>query len=139
VSTGSPFGGDGSGTVGSAGGDRILVRGLRVQAIHGVLPVEQERPQPFSIDLELRVDLAAAASSDRLEDTVDYGRVAERAAAVVSAGPPRQLIESLAGAVAAAVLDVDRRVEEVTVTLRKLEPPLPLDLDDVGVRVTRRR
>ncbi len=139
MSTGSPSDGDGSGPVQAAGGDRILVRGLRVQATHGVLPAEQERSQPFSIDLELLVDLAAAAHSDRLEETVDYGRVAECAVAVVSAGPPRQLIESLAGRVAAAVLDVDRRIEEVTVTLRKLQPPLPLDLDDVGVRMTRRR
>jgi len=139
VSTGSPSDGDGSGPAHAAGSDRILIRGLRVQATHGVLPAEQERSQPFSIDLELRVDLAAAAHSDRLEETVDYGRVAECAVAVVSAGPPRQLIESLAGRVAAAVLDVDRRIEEVTVTLRKLQPPLPLDLDDVGVRMTRRR
>ena len=121
------------------GADRILVRGLRVLGTHGVLPAEAARPQPFAIDLELRVDLAAAAASDRLEDTVDYGRVAERAASVVSSGPPRQLIESLAAAVATAVLDLDPRVEEVTVTLRKLEPPLPLELTDVGVRVTRKR
>jgi 7,8-dihydroneopterin aldolase/epimerase/oxygenase len=139
VSTGGPSGGEGSEPEQPAGGDRILVRGLRVQATHGVLPAEQERSQPFSIDLELRVDLAASAQSDRLEDTVDYGRVAECAVAVVSAGPPRQLIESLAGRVAAAVLDVDPRIEDVTVTLRKLQPPLPLDLDDVGVRVTRHR
>jgi 7,8-dihydroneopterin aldolase/epimerase/oxygenase len=104
-----------------------------------VLPGEREAAQPFEIDLELRVDLAPAAASDRLEDTVDYGRVADRAASVVSAGPPRRLIESLATAVAAAVLEVDGRVVEVTVTLRKLEPPLPFELADVGVRITRRR
>lgn len=121
------------------GPDRILVRGLRVLGTHGVLPAEADRPQPFAIDLELRVDLAAAAASDRLEDTVDYGRVAERAVAVVASGPPRRLIETLAASVAAAVLDVDPRVEEVTVTLRKLEPPLSLELTDVGVRLTRHR
>ncbi len=139
MSTSNPIGGDASGSDQTRDGDRILVRGLRVWATHGVLPAEQERAQPFSIDLELQVDLAAAATSDRLEDTVDYGRVADRAVAVVAAGRPRQLIESLAEAVAAAVLHTDRRVEEVTVTLRKLEPPLSLDLSDVGVRVTRRR
>jgi 7,8-dihydroneopterin aldolase/epimerase/oxygenase len=110
-----------------------------VQGIHGVLPAEQERPQPFEIDLDLAVDLTAAAASDRLEDTVDYGRVAERASSIVDGGPPHQLIESLADAVANAVLEVDHRIEEVTVSVRKLEPPLPLDLSDVGVRMTRRR
>jgi dihydroneopterin aldolase len=129
----------GGSTDGGDDRDRIQVRGLRVRAIHGVLPAERERPQPFEIDLDLTVDVAAAAASDRLEDTVDYGRVAERAASVVGSGPPRQLLESLADAVARAVLEVDRRIEGVTVTVRKLEPPLPLDICDVGVRITRRR
>jgi 7,8-dihydroneopterin aldolase/epimerase/oxygenase len=139
VSTGSRKGGEGEEPDVGDSADRILVRGLRVLGTHGVLPAEAKGPQPFAIDLELRVDLAAAAASDRLEDTVDYGRVAQRAASVVSSGPPRQLIETLAGSVATAVLDVDPRVEEVTVTLRKLEPPLSLELTDVGVRVTRKR
>lgn len=121
------------------GGDRIEVRGLRVPGVHGVLDVERERPQPFEVDLSLRVDLAGAEASDRLADTVDYGEVAGRAAGVIAEGPAHALLESLAGAVAAAVLDVDRRIEAVTVTLRKLEPPLPHELRDVGVRLTRVR
>ena len=52
-------------------------RGLRALGVHGVLPEEQVRPQPFEVDVELIVDLAAAAASDRLDDTVDYGAVAE--------------------------------------------------------------
>lgn len=123
----------------STGSDRILVRGLRVMGIHGVLSSERERPQPFEIDLELSFDLAAAAASDQLTDTIDYGQVAERAASVVADGPSHRLLESLADAVAMAALDVDGRARSVTVTLRKLEPPLPLDVADVGVRLTRHR
>ncbi|MBV8464062.1 MAG: dihydroneopterin aldolase [Acidimicrobiales bacterium] len=119
--------------------DRIEVRGLRVHGVHGVLPAERERAQPFELDLDLDVDLGAAGSSDRLADTVDYGLVAERAAAVVEAGPSRSLLESLAQAVASAVLDVDARIRAVTVDLRKLEPPLPVALSHVGVRITRSR
>ncbi|HLH27572.1 MAG TPA: dihydroneopterin aldolase [Acidimicrobiales bacterium] len=119
--------------------DRIEVRGLRVGGVHGVLPEERERPQPFEVDLELAVDLEPAGASDRLEDTVDYGRVVEAAASVVAGGPARALLESLAEAVARSVLDVDLRIAEVAVAVRKLEPPLPFALTDVGVRIVRRR
>jgi dihydroneopterin aldolase len=119
--------------------DRIEVRGLVVRGIHGELPSERDRPQPFGIDLELDVDLSAAGASDRLEDTVDYGEVAVRAAGVVSSTRSHRLLESLAEGVARAVLDVDARIEAVTVVLRKLQPPLDLELADVGVRITRRR
>ena len=123
---------------GDDGGDRIQLRGLRVVGTHGVLPEEQDRAQPFEIDLDLTVDLAPAAGSDRLSDTVDYGEVATRAAGVV-AGRSFELLESLAGAVAEATLASDPRITAVTVHLRKLRPPLALDLGTVGVRITRRR
>ena len=55
--------------------DRILVSGLREMGVHGVLAEEQERAQPFGVDLELLVDLAPAGASDALADTVDYGVV----------------------------------------------------------------
>ena len=49
--------------------------GLRVLGVHGVLPEEQVRAQPFEVDLELHVDLAAAGKSDDLADTVSYADV----------------------------------------------------------------
>jgi dihydroneopterin aldolase len=125
-------------TGGDDGGDRIQLRGLRVVGTHGVLPEEQARPQPFELDLDLAVDLALASVSDRLADTVDYGAVAELAAGVV-AGPSFELLEALAEAIAQAALASDLRITEVTVHLRKLRPPLPMDLDTVGVRITRRQ
>ncbi|HEX3839924.1 MAG TPA: dihydroneopterin aldolase [Acidimicrobiales bacterium] len=118
--------------------DRIELRGLRVLGVHGVLPEEQVKPQPFELDLDLEVDLAKAGRSDALDDTVDYAGVVERAGAVIS-GPERyRLLEALAEAIAATAL-ADGRVASVTVGLRKLEPPLEADIATVGVRITRRR
>ena len=120
-------------------GDAIVLRGLRVVGTHGVLPEEKRRAQPFEVDLELHVDLAPAGDSDRLEDTVDYAGVADAAAAVVAGPSSYDLLEALAGAVASAALASDPRVTAVTVDLRKLQPPLALDIATVGVRVTRQR
>ena len=115
--------------------DRVLISGLRVLGVHGVLPEEQARAQPFEIDLELAVDLAVAGASDALADTVDYAAVADAAVAVVRDESYR-LLERLATRIA-EVCRADGRVTAVVVTVRKLHPPVPLELDHVGVRIER--
>jgi len=117
--------------------DLIQLRGLRVVAVCGVLPEERERPQPFEIDLDVETDLSAAASSDALADTLDYGAMAEAVTAVVQ-GARCDLLERLAGLVADCVLD-DDRVAGVTVSVRKLRPPVPVDLATAGVTLRRTR
>jgi len=109
-----------------------------VLGTHGALPEERTRAQPFEVDLDLAVDLGPAEGSDRLADTVDYGEVATTVAEVVS-GPSFELLEALAGAVATATLTSDPRITSVTVHLRKLRPPVAVDVADIGVRITRHR
>ena len=116
-------------------GDVIELRGLRAMGVHGVLPEEKDRPQPFEVDLELTVDLVAAAKSDDLADTVDYGVVAENAVAVITE-ERHQLLERIAERIAAVALG-DGRVTSVTVTVRKLRPPLSVEAGHVAVRITR--
>ena len=122
-----------------SGADTIELRGLRVVGTHGVLPEEQTRAQPFALDLTLAVDLAPAGASDALADTVDYGAVADAVAAVVAGPRSFALLEALADVVATTVLDHDPRITAVTVTIRKLRPPLPHDVATVGVTITRAR
>jgi len=117
--------------------DRIALRGLRVRGHHGVFEHERRDGQDFVLDLVLDVDLAKAGASDDLADTVDYGALAEGAAAVV-AGPPRRLIEAVAGEVAQRVL-ADDRVAAVEVTLHKPQAPITVPFDDVAVVVRRSR
>ncbi|HEX7277045.1 MAG TPA: 2-amino-4-hydroxy-6-hydroxymethyldihydropteridine diphosphokinase [Acidimicrobiales bacterium] len=116
--------------------DRIELRGLRVLGVHGALPEEQDRAQPFEVDLDVDVDLSVAGSSDHLSDTVDYGAVTAVAAAVVG-GERFRLLERLAERIASSVTEVDPRIRAVTVTVRKLRPPLPADLTSAGVRIRR--
>ena len=140
--------------------DTIQLRGLRVVGRHGVLPEEKERAQPFEVDLDLEVDLSRAGATDALGDTVDYGAVVDAVAAVV-AGEHSDLLEHLAERIARAALaaagsvgsgpagsagsgpagsaGAGPAVEAVTVTLRKLRPPVAADLASAGVRIHRRR
>jgi dihydroneopterin aldolase len=118
--------------------DQIELQGLRLLALVGALPEERNRAQPLEVDLYLTVDLATAGASDTLADTVDYGAVCTAVEGVVAIGWVR-LLERLAERMAAAVLAVDERVDEVTVAVRKLRPPVPQDLATSGVRIARRR
>ena len=118
-------------------GDRIEIRGLRVLGVHGVLPEEQGRSQPFELDLDVDLDTTAAAASDDVADTVDYGAAVEVARRVVETHS-YALMETLAAKVAETLL-ADPRVSGVTVALRKLRPPVAADLDTAGVRIHRAR
>ena len=115
--------------------DRITLSGLRVRGRHGVYEAERVQGQDFLVDVVLELDLAPAARSDDVADTVHYGELAQRLAAIV-AGEPVRLIETLADRLAAACL-ADARVRAVTVTVHKPQAPIPLEFADVAVTLRR--
>jgi dihydroneopterin aldolase len=117
--------------------DRITLTGLRVFGYHGVFEHEKRDGQDFLVDVTVWLDLTAAAASDDLTQTVHYGELAERVAAIV-AGDARDLIETVAGDIADEVL-TDDRVREVEVTVHKPSAPIPLSFQDVAVTVRRAR
>ncbi|MGH3614512.1 MAG: dihydroneopterin aldolase [Pseudonocardia sp.] len=117
--------------------DRIELRGLRVRGRHGVYAEERRDGQDFVVDVVASLDLRAAAASDDLADTLDYGALAVRVAAIVG-GAPCDLIETVAGRVADDVLS-DGRVLVVEVTVHKPQAPIPLAFADVAVVLRRWR
>ncbi|WP_300266843.1 dihydroneopterin aldolase [Microbacterium sp.] len=117
--------------------DEIRLTGLTVFGRHGVFDHERENGQEFVIDLRLQLELAAAAASDDVTDTVHYGELAEKVTAVVG-GEAVDLIETLAERIATVVLE-DERVQRVGVTVHKPQAPIPLTFSDVSVTVHRER
>ncbi len=117
--------------------DRIELRGLTIRGNHGVFDYERRDGQDFVIDITVWLDLQAAAASDDLADTVDYGGLAQRAADIV-AGPPRQLIETVAAEIADDVMR-DERIHAVEVVVHKPAAPIPLEFTDVAVVARRSR
>jgi dihydroneopterin aldolase len=122
----------------AGGADRIALRGMRFEGYHGVGDDEQRFPQLIEVDLELEVDLAAAARSDALEDTIDYGPLVGMVRVVVEDGRQR-LLEGIAGAIADRVLDRAPTATAVIVRVRKLAVPLDADLDHAEVTLRRER
>ncbi len=117
--------------------DRIRVVGITARGHHGVFDHERADGQDFVVDVTLEMDLGAAADSDDLSDTVDYGGLAAAVAADIE-GEPLNLIEALA----ARIADTCLRIEHVTcaeVTVHKPQAPMPVRVADVAVTLVRRR
>jgi dihydroneopterin aldolase len=117
--------------------DTITLTGLRVRGNHGVYDFERSQGQEFVVDVVLSLALDAAAKSDDVVDTVHYGELADRLAAIV-AGEPVNLIETLASRLADACL-ADPRVSAATVTVHKPSAPIAHAFTDVAVTVRRAR
>lgn len=117
--------------------DRIELRGLTVRGHHGVYEQERADGQDFVIDITVWIDLTAAAASDNLSDTFDYGALAQRAAEIV-AGPARNLIETVAGEIAEDVMH-DERVQAVEAVVHKPQAPMSPTVADVAVAARRSR
>ncbi|KJL47161.1 putative dihydroneopterin aldolase [Microbacterium hydrocarbonoxydans] len=117
--------------------DQIALTGLTVFGRHGVYAHERENGQEFTIDVRLGMQLRQAAASDDVADTVHYGELAEKIAAVVGEEPVN-LIETLAERIADVALD-DQRVHFASVTVHKPHAPIPVSFADVSVTVNRVR
>ncbi len=118
--------------------DRITLTGVRARGYHGVFDEERRDGQEFRVDVVLGVlSISKAARSDDLRHTVDYGALAQSVVEVIE-GPPVNLIETLAAAIADRCLAIDY-VRAVTVTVHKPQAPIPVPFDDVSVSITRSR
>lgn len=115
--------------------DKIIIKGLRVFAYHGVNPEEKENGQMFELDITMTADLSRACGSDDLADTVNYAKVTKLITATMQK-ERNDLIERAAGRVADAILE-NHPVKSVTVLLKKPEAPMKADFDYVAVEITR--
>lgn len=75
--------------------DIVYIRGLRIDATIGIYEWERRIKQTLVFDLEMGSDIARAAASDDIEDTLNYKAVAKRLSAFVGASE-FLLVEKLA-------------------------------------------
>jgi len=118
--------------------DRIVLAGLVFEGHHGWGDEERAMPQPVHVDVTLVLDLAGAASSDDLAQTVDYSGAAKLVGRVIRERSFR-LIETIAETIAAELLDANPAVDEIEVRVHKPR----IRLGDAGgtatVEIRRRR
>jgi dihydroneopterin aldolase/D-erythro-7,8-dihydroneopterin triphosphate epimerase len=115
--------------------DRIHIRDLTARCIIGIFPEERRAKQEVVINVVLETDLAPAAASDQIADTVDYKALKQKILALVESSA-FNLIETLADRIARLALE-DRRVQRAVVTADK--PGALRFARSVAVEVTRGR
>lgn len=113
----------------------VEVNGLSLYTHHGVSAAEREVGQRLILDIRLELGEADATVTDRVEDTVDYGRVCE-VAALVAAQRSDKTLERLCAAIADRLLK-DFDALAISVKASKPEPPIPLPVEHVSVEVWR--
>jgi dihydroneopterin aldolase len=118
-----------------AGRDRINLTGISAFGHHGVYISERQQGQRFVVDVSCTLDLSSAASSDDLGHTIDYGALAQAVVADIERDP-LNLIEALADRIALTCLRYDA-IQCVEVTVHKPQAPMPVDVADVAVTLTR--
>ncbi len=108
---------------------------MRFFARHGLYPEERELGQRFEVDLEVRGDFSSAALDDDQEQLVDYTRLYEAVRQVVM-GQQFKLVEALAEQIARAIGRSFAPID-LTVRVRKPDPPLDAHFDGIEVEIQR--
>jgi dihydroneopterin aldolase len=115
----------------------IELLGLELRGFHGVLEEERREGQRFLVDVWLDPEGDAGASSDRIEDAVDYRHVVA-IVQEVSNGRAYHLLEALTSALADALLE-QLGVARVRVRVRKPDVRLAVPVEHAAVVVERYR
>lgn len=100
----------------------IELKGLTFHAFHGCFDFEREEGTDYVVDFEAEIDISKAAESDKLEDTLDYGRVCDIIAEQMDT--PSNLLENVAGRIIKAVRAEYPEVGHIRLRISKMYPPV---------------
>lgn len=100
----------------------IELEGMEFKAYHGCLEQEKIRGNVFIVDFKGSLDLSAAAESDNLNDTLNYGEIYEIVAEEMSI--PSELLENVAGRIMKAIEGRFPQLVEFSVRVSKKRPPV---------------
>jgi dihydroneopterin aldolase len=115
--------------------DKIFIHALKTETIVGIFDWERQVKQTVVMDIEFSADIAKAALSDSIDDTLNYKGVAKRVLALVEESS-FHLVETLAEHIAMLILE-EFGVSWVSLALSK--PGAIRSSRDVGVRLERTR
>jgi dihydroneopterin aldolase len=116
---------------------KIIIEEMEFYAFHGHYEEEQIVGNRFLVDLEIECDLGPAAESDQLEDAVNY----QHAYQLIKKEMRRKksnLLEDIARRILDALFTEMQGIEEATVRMRKMHPPMGGPIRSVGVTMSRK-
>ena len=117
--------------------DLVRLNKMVFHGYHGYWEEERQVGQRFEVDVELEVDVAQAAHSDHIRDTVDLYKVYQVVEKIVT-GNRFKLVETLAEKIASALLQ-RFAIRGVHLRVRKPNSPVPGICDGIEVEIVRAR
>lgn len=118
--------------------DKIIIKGLKIYAFHGVNKEEKAQGQNFIVDAVLYVDLSKAGNTDKVSDTVSYAKVTKTIIKTVNE-KSYDLLEKVATRIIQQIFDEFLSVKKVDVTVKKPEAPINADFDYMAVNICKDR
>ena len=115
--------------------EKIIIKGLKLFAYHGVNPEEKVDGQNFVLDITATLNADRAKQTDNVDDTVSYAKILKTARAVFCE-KSYDLIETAANKVGMAIMEAYPALNSVTVLLMKPEAPIKADFEYVAVEET---
>lgn len=116
--------------------DEIRIDNLEVYAYHGVFPEENEKGQPFFVNMVLYTDTREAGKQDELVLSTHYGEVCHLVTKWMKEHTCK-LIETVAENVAKEVLTHFPLIQALDVEIRKPQAPIGLPFESVSVKIHR--
>lgn len=117
--------------------DQISLKGLKFHTRVGLLPHEEQIPQPLELDLTVWLSLREVGASDSPKQLMDY-RDLHRIVSETVGTSHHRLLEGLCERIAARVLELEE-VHSVRIAARKPHAPIEGPLDYVEVVIQRDR
>lgn len=113
----------------------IHIESMEFYAFHGHYKEEQIVGNKFLVDLMIETDMKKASASDELQDAVNY----QTAYKLVKREMEKKskLLENIAGRILDSIHSELQGVTKVTVTIRKMNPPMGGKMRSVSITLSR--
>lgn len=112
----------------------IKIKGLRLRAFHGVGEQEQLVGNIFEIDVTLTYPIDRAVETDDVTDTLSYADIVDIIKTCMS--ERSRLLEHVAGRIHSAIIKAYPIVCSGTIEVRKLTPPLGVQMQYAAVSLS---
>ncbi|MGJ8688245.1 MAG: dihydroneopterin aldolase [Gammaproteobacteria bacterium] len=113
--------------------DIVYISELRIETIIGIYDWERTQKQTVSLDIEMATDIAAAAATENIENTLNYKSIAKRVSSFIEQSE-FLLIETMAEETAQLIL---QEFAVPWLRLRVGKPGAVTGSRDVGVIIER--
>ena len=116
---------------------KIVIEEMEFYAFHGHYQEEQIVGNRFLVDLEMDADLSGPASSDNLNDAVNY----QQAYQIIKNEMRRtksNLLENIGKRILDALYTEMEGIEKANIRIRKLNPPMGGPIKSVGIKMSRK-